>query len=641
VLKQLTEKPVPSAVARVAEYAVAESNVDLVVHAVRVFRSAKGGDAQQVLLKLTDHESWRVRAEAVEALHEITRSSPNRRAADSQVNTALMKLLKDKDGFVVSRAAMMVMETNPSASLEAVIKAVEEHPELAADVLDKIAKSSEMKARAPPHLIKLAASPDAAVRAAAVKGLAGDAQAAGDHIAKALRDADERVRIAGAEATFEAMEELRPEDGIVRKMKRGLLSLGTPRESVERVDTSTWLIDFRAGKNRPAWLAAAAGDLDKILDSESERERLTAAQTLVALGKEERALPMLMAAATRGEQWKKSAASVLPWLLIDKRLEVFAQLLAMAQDDGHRQTLVGALSHMPDPRVRAPLWQLLWTKDVSGELADSVHDALLRLYLTEQYYNIQEVPKAIVSEAIAETRKRAESGPDAQRAVALAILVTASSQDAAEVAGTIYRDAATSDLLREDALLILLRTSGDPEAAKLAGEAFTSKHESMRALALSHLTGDADRLGTMRLGPQLSYSFSHVYFNQQTTPNLTPPAGITEAMLRPFLKTGGKQAAQAGYLLALLGKADAMDLLISHWRGEGSGDGEWSRLVFRAVAALNDEKYVPALEEIYSKMNKQSYQMREFYWTIRSMTGARVLALRKKIRDEVGMDNLR
>jgi hypothetical protein len=50
------------------------------------------------------------------------------------------------------------------------------------------------------------------------------------------------------------------------------------------------------------------------------------------------------------------------------------------------------------------------------------------------------------------------------------------------------------------------------------------------------------------------------------------------------------------------------------------------------------------LEEIYKKLSATrngSYYMKSFYWTIRSMHGAEVLKLRKQIRDEVGMDNLR
>jgi hypothetical protein len=49
------------------------------------------------------------------------------------------------------------------------------------------------------------------------------------------------------------------------------------------------------------------------------------------------------------------------------------------------------------------------------------------------------------------------------------------------------------------------------------------------------------------------------------------------------------------------------------------------------------------LEEIYRtyQPDEDAYRIREFYWTIRSMTGPSVLQLRKRIRDEVGMERLR
>ena len=54
---------------------------------------------------------------------------------------------------------------------------------------------------------------------------------------------------------------------------------------------------------------------------------------------------------------------------------------------------------------------------------------------------------------------------------------------------------------------------------------------------------------------------------------------------------------------------------------------------------LDDDSQTPILAEIYKK--QRDWQHREFYWTIRSMHGPAVLQLRKQIRDEVGMDNLR
>jgi hypothetical protein len=64
--------------------------------------------------------------------------------------------------------------------------------------------------------------------------------------------------------------------------------------------------------------------------------------------------------------------------------------------------------------------------------------------------------------------------------------------------------------------------------------------------------------------------------------------------------------------------------------------------VFEALAERNRAADVPVLEEIYEFLRKEydTDAVREFYWTIRTMTGPEVLALRKRIRSEVGMDSL-
>ena len=102
--------------------------------------------------------------------------------------------------------------------------------------------------------------------------------------------------------------------------------------------------------------------------------------------------------------------------------------------------------------------------------------------------------------------------------------------------------------------------------------------------------------------------------------------------------------AQAAYLLAMLDKPEGMDRLISRWRkARQSHDGEqWEKLVVEAIATSDAPRFVPLIEEIYRAMgSERSYEVRNLYWTIRSMHGPEILKLRKKIRDEVGMDQLR
>jgi hypothetical protein len=116
-------------------------------------------------------------------------------------------------------------------------------------------------------------------------------------------------------------------------------------------------------------------------------------------------------------------------------------------------------------------------------------------------------------------------------------------------------------------------------------------------------------------------------------------------MVRPLLKDDDPDtAAAAGYLLALLGESDGLDAVLRRWRSADADDSEWPLRVAAAISALDDPTKVPVLEEIYKKLaasRNGTYYLKQFYWTIRSMHGSEVLKLRKKMRDEVGMDNLR
>ncbi|HOQ88412.1 MAG TPA: hypothetical protein PLQ89_22135, partial [Phycisphaerae bacterium] len=102
-----------------------------------------------------------------------------------------------------------------------------------------------------------------------------------------------------------------------------------------------------------------------------------------------------------------------------------------------------------------------------------------------------------------------------------------------------------------------------------------------------------------------------------------------------------RAAARAAYLLATLKDSAGLDTLIRYWREQARDDHAVRRMVYRAITALNDDSRTAVLEEVYRTYAKDDYWLRDFYWTIRSMSGPNVLALRKQIRDEVGMESLR
>jgi HEAT repeat protein len=81
-----------------------ETDADLIVHALRYLKSGNGADALKPVLRFVEHESWQVRAEVAQSLGEIDSDEIEDLDLLAEKGDAVMKLLEDTDGFVVSRA---------------------------------------------------------------------------------------------------------------------------------------------------------------------------------------------------------------------------------------------------------------------------------------------------------------------------------------------------------------------------------------------------------------------------------------------------------------------------------------------------------------------------------------------------------
>lgn len=178
VLKQLAEDSATEMLNKVAEYVKQEQDADLVVHAIRFFREAKGSQAVPTLLSLVEHDSWQVRAEAAEAIGKTLKDTHYRSPYSSsgsgdntvEVYDALLKLLADPDAFVVSRALEGLSGVDAKRAVEPLVNAAAAHPSLASRIIDLLAGGGEMRDAAVPHLRVFFKSDDAAVRAAAIRG---------------------------------------------------------------------------------------------------------------------------------------------------------------------------------------------------------------------------------------------------------------------------------------------------------------------------------------------------------------------------------------------------------------------------------------------------------------------------------------
>jgi HEAT repeat protein len=88
-----------------------------------------------------------------------------------QVLAAMIKLLDDADGFVVSRGVIVLRDARDSDAIEPLVKAAERRPELAPDVVRALSQDDGAALVMLPHLRKFASHANPAVRVAAIAGL--------------------------------------------------------------------------------------------------------------------------------------------------------------------------------------------------------------------------------------------------------------------------------------------------------------------------------------------------------------------------------------------------------------------------------------------------------------------------------------
>jgi HEAT repeat protein len=412
-----------------------------------------------------------------------------------------------------------------------------------------------------------------------------------------------------------------------------------PDEEVNPKDQ--WLLDFYAGKGRPKWTRQMVAPLEQMLKAADSKERIAAALAIVPLGKADAALPVILDAVRGKHEQVESVAELLPWLVWKQRIKTFRELWSLIGYGDLGPHLIAALAEAPDRRAAEPLWELLANRKVSEFEAFAIHSALMVAYFGQEYYSSSEMPASDRRDLAKAAKPRTEAGNELQRLVALALLAVAAGDDAAAAAARMGDDSKLSDSLRTDAFQIELLARSAPDARKLALAAMKGTNAGRKKLALVYLIHGAGELGFLHQGIYL-YSLANTTDSSSSsgTPIVPkPPEGVTLEDVRPLMSHADAQvAASAGYLAALLGDPAGLTPLLSHWRQRGEYSGDWKKLVYRAIAVVDDPKYIPVLREIYGKL--EDYEMSEFYWTIRIMSGSEILTFRKEIRDKVGASKL-
>ena len=408
-------------------------------------------------------------------------------------------------------------------------------------------------------------------------------------------------------------------------------------ETVTSASYDQWLLGYYEGKGRLPWADALIEPLEKMLASDSLDERVAAAAVFVPFGRADEMVPLLLEASREKTEFFNTLVAVVPWLVREKRLALFQQWRESYEIDPHQfYMFLERIFEIGDIRNAMILWDMLAEPETSEDLAGMIYHLLQQLHMFDE-----PLPLKIRNALAAKLEDRSDSENENQRLIAMALLVSIAPDKAREVAERLDADTTLSDELRRDAFQIRLLTAENEKLrTEIAMDALKQKDPMRSKLAIRALVSDGNTIQVLRKYIYLSYnSISMRHDNKMRL-----PPGLELDAVKPLLTDSNEEiAGYAGYVAALLGEPSGIDPLLKYWRrnkndSDDDDEGMTAVLVYRAVAALDDPQYVPVLREIYGKIRE--HEIRDFYWTIRSMTGPEILKLRKEIRDKYGMDKL-
>lgn len=646
VLKELFESDNKDVVPAIIAYIQREKDEDLLGHAVRVLRSAKDPAAVDCLLSLLDHPAWRIRAEAAEALaqsvgeSEWVNGKPVENPAKAKISKALAAHLDDPDGFVVSRVLAGLKKAGlPDSMIDAAVHASEKYPDITLDVVALLCSDTDLAVKAMPHLKKFAADPNPAVRLLVVSDVGSNLGIKARAILlPALSDSDREVRAVAITAYAEELFKVLPEEGMV-EVSGGLFS-GSKRVPV---DSAKWLVEFNMGKRKPAWLKEAAPVLLNLADKAEGEEMAALSSLLLALGKAEPVNRYLDNLSDIAPKQVSILTNALPWMDMNRQSRLARLLWMKSENSWQQQGVLNALDRLPSEELLKNMWELVGLKPLLEKHEYHLQAAtrlIYRHYFGESYFYVQETPeqKAKIKKLTDDLQPMLQNGSESQRLLALGVLAAVDSKQAVALAQKWLDDPEIPAGNRRDALQILLAMGSSKDADALAVKYFPIPET--QPMALAYLTGSRNELFSMRGGIYLTNILSEsdiTQRNQNKPIKPEAPAGLTADMVRPLIKSEDAEVRmRAAYLLCLLQEKSALEILEKELNGEERMRGSREqRMLYRAIAALNDESRVPTLQSIYKTIKDDTYEATEFYWTIQSMTGTQITQLQQRVAKDI------
>jgi len=553
---------------------------------------------------LAEHDSWQVRAEVAESLGQsISSNYSSRLKIAAAAADAIRRLLADGDSFVVARAVAACSTGEIEAQAE-LADVAERLPEIAPLALTAMASSSEGRVKAVPYLRKFTNHADATVRAAALTALVECTNTnIADELGAGFRDGDTRVRRAAA-------------DGISTLVKR--------EEEVPAAVVKAW-----------------KDPLEGLLSAEDAEERCAGAAALVVMRLTDKALPALEALAKDNPDLAPRIAACLESLPWQEKKDLFEYLMSLDLTDEAYQATIEGLVEEPTKEAAVYLWAQVDGNPGALELLYTLQNAIQRVYFgKEGLWREESRSPGLLKLMAEESLKRLDSEDERVRMLALALLCVADPGQTIEKAESYFAADGTAASMRRNALAVLMLLKPQAQLER-AVDACRSGDEKMQILGAGFLAEGTECSECQSL--EVDDNTLYVYRSGSASYKpAKPPKSLTADVLLPLLsKPQPYLRSCAAYLLAELGDTTGMATLAAVWRQ--SEDSTTRGFLVDAVSSLDDDSYTPILEELYNSMNREedAWEIRDFYWKIRVIKGPKVLALRKRIRDEVGMENLR
>ena len=689
VLKELVASAAPPLVPRIAEYVQTENDPDLVVHAVRLLREVNTASALTALLPLFEHASWRVRAESAESVSELLGVSKVRNAVKGkELEESLLKLLDDEDAFVVSRALSGLQKISTKRSLETLLRTTETHPSLAKSIVETISLNAVLRKDALPKLRQLCRHAEPTIRAAAItavikafsEGELGDsADQAPAELIDALRDESATVQLAASDAVFASVtsplkSKLRAaaqkrmkaatntgSSGFVTSFTQSFIGGNQPKEvspSPKKVDNSEEsddvdensspeseriILKFQQEQEYGDWLIEIKPEFVNLLDSSDESVQVAGARVLTLL-EDARGYKVLLSASNQ-RQFLATIAEVLPVVPWSQRRRLFLRLTESATSAETAEMISTQFVQTFDPRSAAELWTLLSKDQIDGRWVNALSDVFRQSYTGERYYGFSRALPEDQARFRKDVSDHVESGTKWQKINSLLLLAEKDAEATVELAKSLVDDEQTKFELKTDALKVLLANEKSENAEKRSVALLESEEKAWQKVGLAYLalgkTGVASLSGgANQNAPKMSFDFSGQ--PGPIVPDL--PEGITSVQLINVSNNAAPDVlAQAGYLLTLMDDPRYFDHLINYWKAHSTNPA-YRQLAYRAISHHNDPAHAKILEQMYDDIRNEPYPnstIKDFYWSIRIMTGSEALELRQRIREEQGADVLR